>query len=80
MTLLQNKHQVFGTKTKRDKKKTEKGWGEMEEEEEVVKTRDDLQLFWVLSWSMKLTSCHARLATMFHNIFLFTVETAWNSP
>lgn len=49
-------------------------------EEEGVKTRDDLQLFWVLSRSMKLTSCHARLAAVFHNVFPFTVETAWNSP
>lgn len=48
--------------------------------EEGAQTRDDLQLFWVLSQSMKLTSCHARLAAMLHNVFLFTVETAWNSP
>lgn len=41
----------------------------MEKEEEGVKTRDDLQLFWVLSRSMKLTSCHARLDPMFHNVF-----------
>lgn len=45
----------------------------MKTEEEGVKTRDDLQLFWVLSRSMKLTSCHAGLAAMFHNVFLFTV-------
>lgn len=31
--------------------------------------------FWVLSQTMKLTSCHAALAATFHNVFLFTVET-----
>lgn len=42
-----------------------------------AETRDD---FWVLSRSMKLTSCHARLAATLHNVFLFTVETSRNSP
>lgn len=66
-------------KKKKDRDRRREGSEEMKTEE-GAKTGDDLQLFWVLSRSMKLTSCHARLAAMLHNVFLFTVETAWNSP
>lgn len=46
--------------------------------EKEVKTWDDLQLFCVLSQSMELTSCHVRLALMFHNASLLTVEAGRN--
>lgn len=86
MISVQNKRQVFGAKTKpetKNKKKKEAGVQGGEDGgglKKKGKKRDDLQLFWVLSRSMKLTSCHARLAATLRNVFPFTVETAWNSP
>lgn len=62
MGSVQNKCQVFVAKTKLDTKKQKGKSGRKESKEvrmEEVKKRDDLQLFWVPSRSMKLTSCHA---------------------
>ena len=60
--------------------KREGAWGDKVGGGGGVVIRDDLDLFWALSWSLKLTSLQARLAAIFHNMFLFTVETGWNSP